>query len=116
MLSQVVRICASFGGFQIEDGAFLPPIPGYPCRVIAERIAGRRLDLNYISTEISQDSGSKSTCHPPTEVQNHESIARSGHYLKSSRYDPWDKRPCLSRCASVRARATFAQVLSAHCI
>jgi len=70
---------ATFGGLQIQHGALLAAIPGDPRRMAAKRIAGRRLELGHVGAEISQHRRSQCASHTPTEVQNHKSVARSGH-------------------------------------
>src|SRR5579864_1972862 len=81
LLRQTLRLSAPVSGFQIQNGAFLTPVPGQPRRMAAERITGRRFNLNYLGAEIGQDRRGKSASHAPTEVQNKKSIARSRHLL-----------------------------------
>src|SRR5438132_14289976 len=76
-----MRRSASLSGFQIKHGALLAAIPRQPGGVATDRVTGGRFDLDNVSAEIRQDRGGKSASHAPTEVQNQESITRSGHLL-----------------------------------
>src|SRR5262249_16745142 len=90
-LYEGIRYLPGLGGGEIQDDAALAPVVELEGRVggqlgtrdgevqAAKGIAIGRLDLHHVGTPVGEDGAGRGPCDPQPELEDTDSLARSGH-------------------------------------
>ena len=68
-----------FGVLEVEDGAALPPVPGFVSGLIAKRVFTGRFDAHHVSPVINEQHRGHGASDSAREVQNEKAVEYACH-------------------------------------